>query len=80
MATITVQEAQLNLDRYLDRVAKGETLIVTRDGTPMAEIRPVPMQISPRSIGLAKGTFEVPDRFFDPLPAEIIDAFNGHGS
>ena len=28
-------------------------------------------------IGFAKGTFTVPDEFFEPLPAELLDAFEG---
>lgn len=33
-----------------------------------------PMQ---RPIGLAKGIFQVPDSFFEPLPDEMLDAFEG---
>jgi hypothetical protein len=32
---------------------------------------------SPRPIGLAKGTFEVPREFFEPLPDDLLDAFQG---
>jgi hypothetical protein len=31
----------------------------------------------PRPYGLAKGTFQVPDTFFEPLPTELLDAFEG---
>ncbi len=31
----------------------------------------------PRPIGLAKGEFEVPATFFEPLPDELIRAFEG---
>jgi len=34
----------------------------------------------PRPIGLGKGKFTVPDEFFDPLPDEILDAFEGKES
>jgi hypothetical protein len=30
-----------------------------------------------RPIGLAKGQFEVPSSFFDPLPDELLTAFEG---
>lgn len=33
--------------------------------------------ITRRPIGLAKGTFQVPPSFFEPLPDEILDAFEG---
>ena len=31
-----------------------------------------------RPIGLAKGQFTVPDCFFEPLPDDVIKAFEGH--
>lgn len=31
----------------------------------------------PRPIGLAKGEFEVPKSFFEPLPDNLIQAFQG---
>jgi hypothetical protein len=33
--------------------------------------------VTRRPIGLAKGTFQVPPSFFEPLPDEILDAFEG---
>ncbi|KOR32933.1 hypothetical protein TI05_04160 [Achromatium sp. WMS3] len=33
------------------------------------------VQEKQRPIGLAKQKFKVPDSFFDPLPNEILDAF-----
>lgn len=44
-----------------------------------AVANPEPHQ-QPRPIGLARGEFTVPDTFFDPLPDEILDAFEGKGS
>lgn len=32
---------------------------------------------SERPIGLAKGGFQVPASFFEPLPADLLDAFEG---
>ena len=34
----------------------------------------------PRPIGLAKGEFEVPRTFFEPLPDNLIQAFEGFES
>ena len=34
----------------------------------------------PRPIGLAKGEFEVPRTFFEPLPDNLIQAFEGYES
>jgi hypothetical protein len=35
---------------------------------------------TPRPIGLARGAFEVPEAFFDPLPDDLLEAFSGAGA
>lgn len=40
MAGVTVRESQNVGGRILGRVVRGETLVVTRDGEPIAELRP----------------------------------------
>ena len=41
MAEVTVRELRNNGGRVLDRVARGESLTVTRDGCAVAELRPL---------------------------------------
>lgn len=42
MADVTVRELRNDGGRILDRVASGEAFVVTRDGHPVAELRPLP--------------------------------------
>ena len=42
MDNISVREFRNNGGRVLQRVADGETLTVTMDGRPIAELRPLP--------------------------------------
>ena len=44
-----------------------------------AKIRPASPQaaVSPRPIGLGKGLAEIPDSFFDPLPDDLLNLFEG---
>ncbi len=45
---------------------------------PIAEIRPLPKpQKKKRPIGLAEGQFTIPDSFFDPLPDDLMEYFEG---
>ena len=47
---------------------------------PIAEITPIEKRrTSPRKLGFAKGEFEVTDAFFEPLPEELLAAFEGRG-
>jgi prevent-host-death family protein len=41
MAEVTVRELRNDGGRVLDRVERGESLTVTRDGHPVAELRPL---------------------------------------
>jgi prevent-host-death family protein len=42
MPRISVRDLRNHGAEVLDRVARGETLTVTRDGHPVAELRPLP--------------------------------------
>ncbi|MGI8757038.1 MAG: type II toxin-antitoxin system Phd/YefM family antitoxin [Acidimicrobiales bacterium] len=44
MAAVTIRELQDNCGGVIDRVEAGETLVVTRDGQPVAELRPLDRQ------------------------------------
>jgi len=78
MIKINIHEAKTHLSRYLDKLSKGEAIILCKRNNPIAEIRPIPPERkSKRRIGLAKGKFEVPREFFDPLPPKLISSFHG---
>ena len=40
MATVGAFEAKTHLSELLKRVEKGERIVITRHGTPVAELRP----------------------------------------
>ena len=47
---------------------------------PIAEIHPISKAPGKRPLGLAKGKATILPSFFDPLPANILDAFEGKES
>jgi antitoxin (DNA-binding transcriptional repressor) of toxin-antitoxin stability system len=73
----TVDEVEKHPGEYLHRVLEGETVVVFRNDRPVAEIRPLNAAVGPRPFGLAKADFVVPDDFDDPLPDDLLDAFEG---
>jgi antitoxin (DNA-binding transcriptional repressor) of toxin-antitoxin stability system len=78
MIKLNIHEAKTNLSAYLDRLAQGETILLCKRNVPIAEIRPLPpARTSSRPLGLAKRSFEIPDSFFAPLPADLIQSFQG---
>lgn len=78
MLKIEVKEFAKVFQKYLDRLEAGESILLTREGEPVAEITPTaqkPKQLRP--YGLSANKFVTPDHFNDPLPAELLDAFEG---
>jgi antitoxin (DNA-binding transcriptional repressor) of toxin-antitoxin stability system len=81
MIKLNIHEAKTHLSRYLELVAKGETILLCRRNVPVAEVRPIPKKPEKkRPVGLAQGKFEVPPAFFEPLPDDLISSFSGEGS
>jgi prevent-host-death family protein len=76
-----VHELKARLSSYLERVEQGETLILCRRNVPVAELRPLAKPpAKPRPLGLARrkyGTWSLPTDFFEPLPDELLDSFEG---
>lgn len=81
MIRLNIHEAKTHLSAYLARLEAGETILLCKRNVPIAEIRPLPKKRKePRPIGLAKGTFEVPESFYEPLPEALLDLFEGKGT
>lgn len=78
MAVVSSEEIGQALDALLARVRAGETLVITQEDLPVAEMRPVETATHlNRPFGLCAGEFEVPDDFDDPLPEELLRDFEG---
>ena len=81
MLQLNIHEAKTHLSRYLPALERGETILLCKRNVPIAEIRPLPNKpAQPRPLGLAADRgVELPPEFFEPLPAELLAAFNGRG-
>jgi prevent-host-death family protein len=78
MIRLNVHEAKTHLSKYLARIEAGESIVLCKRNVPIAEIRPYsPTRSEPRPIGMMKGEFTLPPSFFEPLPEEILAAFEG---
>jgi antitoxin (DNA-binding transcriptional repressor) of toxin-antitoxin stability system len=78
MIRLNIHEAKTHLSKYLDQLAKGETIVLCKRNKPVAEIRPLPFaRTTRRPIGLAKNKLKISKRFFAPLPGDLLDAFEG---
>jgi antitoxin (DNA-binding transcriptional repressor) of toxin-antitoxin stability system len=73
-----IDNTESDLLQYLDGLTPVDRIILCKRSRPIAEVRLLPERASKvRRLGVAKGEFTVPATFFEPLPAEILDAFEG---
>ena len=84
MISSNINEIKAHFSSFLAKVSNGETVIVCKRNVPIAEIKPIAaLPDKQRPIGLAGKEypdFEISDAFFDPLPSDIVAAFNGEES
>lgn len=74
MSSVNIHEAKTHLSRLLRRVASGEEITISNSGKPVARLVPIG-GAKKRRLGTDQGAFKVPDDFNDPLPPEVLDAF-----
>lgn len=73
MDRVNVHEAKTHLSRLLERVERGEEVIIARNGRPVARL--VPVQSARRKPGRLKGRIRIAKDFDAPLPPDIAEAF-----
>jgi prevent-host-death family protein len=74
METINMHEAKTHLSKIIDRVAKGETVLIGKAGVPLAVLSPYrPHRVS-RKPGSMKGRIWIADDF-DTVDETITDEF-----
>jgi prevent-host-death family protein len=77
MPTVNVHAAKSQLSRLLDAAVSGEEVIIAKAGKPVVRLVPIEANKERRKLGTLAGQFHVPDDFDDPLPDEMLDAFEG---
>ena len=73
MDMVDVHEAKTHLSRLLERVSRGEEIVIAKGGHPVAKL----IAVSPRERkpGRLKGRIRIGKDFDAPLPQEIGKAF-----
>lgn len=77
MDPINIHLAKTQLSKLIEAAERGEEIIIARAGQPVAKLVALQNQRPSRKAGSMKSVFEVPESFFDPLPEDILDAFEG---
>lgn len=72
---VNVHEAKTHLSRLLERVERGQEIVIARAGKPIAKLVPIDDTPRQRPLGIDKGKIWMSDDFDDPLPWRIFPGF-----
>ncbi|HUK10982.1 MAG TPA: type II toxin-antitoxin system Phd/YefM family antitoxin [Stellaceae bacterium] len=71
---INTHDAKTHLSQLLARVEAGETIIIARDGRPVAKLVPI-ASAGKRQFGALRGKVWIGPEFFEPLPEDELKAW-----
>lgn len=77
MRQINIHEAKTHLSRLVEDAGRGDEIVIAKAGKPMARLVGIEDARAPRLRGLLKGRIRIADDFDAPLPADILDSFEG---
>jgi len=72
-ASVNIHEAKTRLSRLLERVSRGEEIVIAKAGKPIARL--VPADLPARRLGMDAGRVIVASDFDAPLPDDILASF-----
>src|SRR5438093_1041592 len=75
MGPVNIHEAKTRFSQLIERVERGEEIVIARGGKPVARL--VPLEAGPRALGRMRGRIRVADDFDAPLPPEELAALAG---
>jgi len=77
---LNLYEAKTALSRLVERAAAGEEIVIAKNGTPRAKLVPLGQTRAPRKPGGWEGRMVISEDFDDPLPEDLLAAFEGRES
>jgi prevent-host-death family protein len=72
---VNVHEAKTHFSKLLEQAHAGQEIILAKGGKPYARLLPLAEEPPRRQPGRLKG--KVGDAFFEPLPEEELEAWEG---
>ena len=77
IATVSLYEAKTRLSHLVDRALRGEQVVITRHGRPVARLVPAVRPRPPRRLGALRGKIRVAADFDVPLPDDLLALLEG---
>lgn len=77
MATVTIHNAKTQLSKLIERVERGEEVVIARGKIPVARLVPYRREQPQRGFGSMKGRVWLDESFWEPLPEEELKLWEG---
>ncbi len=78
MTTIDVEDPGEDLSRLVERAMTGDDVVISRGGVPVAKLVRLEDEPRPRRrLGMLEGQITTTLDFDDPLPDDVLAAFEG---
>jgi prevent-host-death family protein len=77
MTSVTIDEAKTQLSKLIERVERGEEIVITRGKEPVARLVPYVQERPKRGFGSMKGKAWLDESFWEPLPEEELKLWEG---
>ena len=75
METITIHKAKTQLSRLIEKVCRGEEIVIARGKQPVARLVAIETKSGGRKPGVWKGKIKIGPAFFEPLPPEELEGW-----
>lgn len=76
---VTIHAAKTTLSQLIERAHAGEEVVIARGDVPVARLLPIIGDTPKRRPGTLRGVVKVPKAFFEPLPVDELNAWEGRG-
>jgi antitoxin (DNA-binding transcriptional repressor) of toxin-antitoxin stability system len=74
MPTVKIHHAKTHLSRLIAKACEGEEVIIARGDQPLVRLQPLREKKGQRKPGSMKGVLKIGPEFFEPLPADELEA------
>ena len=76
-AIINIHQAKTHFSKLIERVRLGEEIVIAKAGEPVAQIVPEVRPRKRRRLGTAEGQIVIHNSFYNDLPEDLLDLFEG---
>ena len=73
-ATVNIHQAKTHFSKLIERVRLGEEIVIAKAGQPVAQLVPARRRRQP---GTGKGQIVIHNSFYEDLPDDLLDLFEG---